>query len=33
MILYQIAEMVPLRWTNWPPELKIEKKPLNDISS
>ena len=24
-----IAKIVPLRWTKWPPELKIEK-PLND---
>ena len=28
----KIAKMVPLRWTKWPSELKIEK-PLNDISS
>ena len=28
----KIAKMVPLRWTKWPLELKIEK-PLNDISS
>ena len=27
----KISKMVPLRWTKWPPELKIEK-PLNDIS-
>ena len=32
MPLYQIAKMVLLRWTKWPPELKIEK-PLNNISS
>ena len=28
----KIAKMVPLRWTKWPSELKIEK-PLYDISS
>ena len=28
----KIAKMVPLRWTKWPSELKIEK-PLNNISS
>ena len=28
----KIAQTVPLRWTRWPPELKIEK-PLNDFSS
>ena len=27
----KIAETVRLRWTRWPPELKIEK-PLNDFS-
>ena len=29
----KIAQIVPLRWTRWPPGLKIEKKPLNDVSS
>ena len=28
----KIAQMVPLHWTKWPPELKIEK-PLNDFAS
>ena len=28
----KIAQTVPLRWTRWPPELKIEKT-LNDFSS
>ena len=28
----KIAQIVPLRWTRWPPGLKIEK-PLNNISS
>ena len=32
MTLYQIAKMVPLGWTKWRPELKIEK-PLKAISS
>ena len=30
--LTKMAEMAWLCWTQWPPELKIEK-PLNDISS
>ena len=28
----KIAQIVPLHWTRWPPELKIEK-PLNDFFS
>ena len=28
----KIANMVPLEWTKWPPELNIEK-PLSDIFS
>ena len=28
----KIAQTVPLHWTRWPPELKIEK-PLNEFSS
>ena len=28
----KIAKMVLLRWTEWPPELEIEKS-LNNISS
>ena len=28
----KLAKMVPLHWTRWPPELKIENN-LNDISS
>ena len=32
MTLYQIAKMVLLRWTKWPPELNIEKKKLSKTS-
>ena len=31
--LYQIAKMVPLGWTKWQPELKIDKKNISSAAS